>query len=990
MAPKLDAGWNNVQLLRETGLSALLDGSLLDIASADPEIFLKTTLDEAIKRLGSRAKIRVLIDPSVAELPWETMKYSGTSIVLSPRLRIVRQSRHVFQEGAENGDSIRLLIVSGDPGQTHQDELALLEKEVSAVEAALQAGECRQIQTTVQRYCSPTALRRLLAQNRADVFHFVGHAEQGMTGSWLLLDGGRVFAEDLAEWLRDAGTRLAVFGGCSTLEFAGIVADAGITATIGFSGKINDAAAMNFARSLYASFAMREPLEESLLGARLAIQGFNEAWRQPVLFLASGTPASWGLFTASQKDARPARRHNLTYDARPFIGRATERSELSHRLIELGERLVTITGMGGMGKTRLSRQLTGELSESFADGAWFVECDGLESRQEIAAQAAMSLELEDKSEDSLKGWLENRHTLLVFDCFERVVSQADFLESLLLDAPGLSILVTSRIVLGLPREHEYQLPPMTLKGARGQNAESLSLFEEAGRHARRDFRLSTKDFPLARKICQLLEGVPLAIVLAAGRLRHVSLAELGRYIEERPLDILRATKDPSSRHGSLETVVGDSFVLIDEADRRNLVALSAFGGSFTSADAQVVLSAANVFDVVGRLKDNSLIEAFLSGEESRYKLLDSVRDYLTLVSADSSYASIAAEARDRHVDLMLDKGQRAKELTTEGRWQAGMQIIQDDLANFRAAIRRALSTDNHVAVRAFARHLALTFFESGMWGDFEMLATAALASAREQEDHVVTSSMLSLLGALAGRQKNEERCRELWMERAELCERENDIAGLTDTLTDLAWQAYEQADLPTCRRHISKALRLARAAKNYEMVATCLVVSAQIAVDRGELAKARKALERTDRYLALCIDIVPTLYVLQVQILTYGKLEEPDAMLTAARRLVVQSMESHRHVHLGWAFMHLAQMYEARNETDTMVECAQAALKLHLDYASRYLQRAKALVSRLKKEQGESAERRFAETNEMSWRHLANLILAKPAEGEPSHRMLSQ
>src|SRR5262249_32256495 len=180
-------------------------------------------------------------------------------------------------------------------------------------------------------------------------------------------------------------------------------------------------------------------------------------------------------------------------------------------------RLLTVTGIGGIGKTRLAKQAAAEMADEFPQGVWLVEMDALDTRDEILPAICGALRLETgptSPEKALEAALHPKRLLLLLDCFELLKDHADLIEHLLKSAPGLRCLVTSRKVLGLPREFEYPLEPMRTSkspGGRRRLSDSAALFAEAAGHVRPDFAVTSGNRRAVQELCELLEGIPLSI-----------------------------------------------------------------------------------------------------------------------------------------------------------------------------------------------------------------------------------------------------------------------------------------------------------------------------------------------------------------------------------------------------------------------------------------------------------------------------------------------
>lgn len=336
---------------------------------------------------------------------------------------------------------------------------------------------------------------------------------------------------------------------------------------------------------------------------------------------------------------------NLPEETGRLVGRRTELAQVV-RLCERS-RLVTVTGVGGVGKTRLARRAAGELQPSFADGVWWVELSPLSAVSQVLPYAiAETLPLADQSTRSMlevvAEYLADREVLLVLDTCEHLVEECrTAVVTLLAAAPGLRFLVTGRRTLGLPAEEALVLDPLPVPADDGSDAgqeaaDALVLLTERAAEAVPGFTLTTADRAEAGRLCRRLEGLPLALELAAARLRELPLAELNRHLADR-YAILGNTEDEDFDadppwHQALRTAIGWSHQLCTPAERLAWARLSVFAGTFdTEAVRQVcadeLLPAAEIPDLLGALVDKSLLGWVPTGAGERYRMLDTIREH---------------------------------------------------------------------------------------------------------------------------------------------------------------------------------------------------------------------------------------------------------------------------------------------------------------------------------------------------------------------------
>ena len=370
-----------------------------------------------------------------------------------------------------------------------------------------------------------------------------------------------------------------------------------------------------------------------------------------------------------------------------FFGREYERAELVGAISQC--RLVTLTGFGGSGKTRLAVEAA-RGARAF-DSAVFVPLAGCNTVEQAQSQLHVSLRSAlayDVIEQGLQA-LAERRVLLVLDNFEQLVAVggSQWVQSLLARAAGLHLLVTSRRALGVDGERELPLPPLPLppvdagleEGARNPG---LAMFVDRARNVRPDFQVTTRNLEILVLLCRALEGVPLAIELAAARCRAFTLAELLDGLA-RPLTVLERTRRGAprpSRHDSLRSALVWSWQLLDAPQQQFLAALSVFRGGFSVADAQAVCGHLPARDLLESLLADSLLSAGpAAGGAMRFEMLELIRDFLV----DQIEPADALALRQQH---------RAHFLALALALQASGDVVvkPDDLPNVQQAIRSAL------------------------------------------------------------------------------------------------------------------------------------------------------------------------------------------------------------------------------------------------------------------------------------------------------------
>ena len=352
--------------------------------------------------------------------------------------------------------------------------------------------------------------------------------------------------------------------------------------------------------------------------------------------------------------------NNLPASVDVFIGRQVELAEIRAALDD--GRLVTLTGPGGSGKTRLALEAAAAALPAFADGVWFVALATATDETRIVPAIAQTLHIGDRLDESLlevvSEGLRDRHALLVLDnCEHLVEAVGDVCSRLLAACPRLKVLATSREFLGVRGEHAMRTPPLGVPDdpALAGISDAVELFLTRAAAAAPQFDPARADLAVVAQLCRRLDGLPLAIELAAARLRSLSLDQLSARLDDRFRLLTGGTRTDLPRQRTLEAVVAWSYELLNEAERVLFSRLSVFPHHFTLEMAEAVaasgpVDALDIVDLLGRLVEKSLVTTVELGSTMRYRLLETLRQYGQdrLVERDETDAT-----RDRLLDWAM-------------------------------------------------------------------------------------------------------------------------------------------------------------------------------------------------------------------------------------------------------------------------------------------------------------------------------------------------
>jgi non-specific serine/threonine protein kinase len=583
--------------------------------------------------------------------------------------------------------------------------------------------------------------------------------------------------------------------------------------------------------------------------------------------------------------------HNLPAAITPLIGREREIGDLRRLLTDEGVRLLTLTGPGGVGKTRLAIEAASTLGGAFGDGVRFVALAPVVSPGLVASTIARALGVREVGSallvDRVKALLRERNQLLVVDNFEHVVEAAPLIADLLAACPRLAVLVTSRARLRLSGEREFPIAPLPLPAsgdavAAGSATETAAvrLFVERARALNPEFGLTGENAQAVVEICRRLDGLPLAIELAAARLKVLPPPALLARLEKRLPLLTDGGRDLPLRQQTMRAAIAWSYDLLTAEEQALFRRLAVFAGGCTLAAAEAVGADAgdpeiDVFEVMSSLVDQSLIQRVnLPDGDSRYRMLETIREF----GLEQLEASGEAEAtRCRLADWCSALAERSYDEIREPaqrRWLARLEAEHDNmrvvlawalerrqaetaqrlagnLARFwwfrghlsegRSWAERALRLDDRTLPAARTRALGTVGLLAAEQGDFQRAVealTEAIAICRASGDVAQTTLVLWRLGMAVEGQGDHDRATALLEESLGLFGALDEPLWAALTRHSLGTVAYEQGDLGRAAALFDEALQAFRAFDNPWYTGVALASLARIARARGDYAGA--------------------------------------------------------------------------------------------------------------------------------------------------------
>jgi predicted ATPase/class 3 adenylate cyclase len=498
--------------------------------------------------------------------------------------------------------------------------------------------------------------------------------------------------------------------------------------------------------------------------------------------------------------------HNLPIQASELIGREDEQRAIRDHIESGTVRLLTLTGPGGIGKTRLALQAAADQVDRFADGVFFIDLSGARDTETALAAIVRTVGLkaagDARLEDVLKEQLRGQRLLLVLDNFEQVMAAADAVADLLQHCAGLKVLVTSREALRVRGEQLFPVAPLALpEPAAGRLSaasvvgyEAVRLFVDRAQAARPDFALTDANAAAVAEVCTRLDGLPLAIELAAARLKLFSPEDLRDRLRRR-LEVLRGgARDLPARQQTLRGTIEWSYELLDDDERAVFQLLAAFADARVEAVEEVVsrTEAVGEIDVVDRLSslvDKSLVRSIEGPGGHRLSMLETIREYAT--ERLGANAALSDAARRAHAEYFAEFAESKRTALQGPDRDTAITDLSADLGNLQAAWRYWLDAGNLTHLNTLLDALWILHETRGWYHDaialasdlLDVLATTPASAERLEEE--LTLRMSLARGLLAVRGYTEE-VEEVYRAALELAQSAGELPQRLPVLRSLA------------------------------------------------------------------------------------------------------------------------------------------------------------------------------------------------------------
>ena len=544
--------------------------------------------------------------------------------------------------------------------------------------------------------------------------------------------------------------------------------------------------------------------------------------------------------------------HNIPAALSSFVGREREMVEVERALAM--SRLLTLTGVGGSGKTRLALEVAREVARIYPDGAWLVELAPLSDPHLLPQAVAVALGVRERSEGSeqfsmplLIDALRSKELLLVLDNCEHLVDAcANLAETLLNSCPGLRILATSREALVVAGEATWVVPPLSVPELWRATApeesaasESVLLFLDRARSRLPSFGLSTQNASAVTEICRRLDGIPLAIELAAARVATMSVEEIAARLGDALGLLTQGSRTAPPRQRTLRAALEWSHDLLGEPERRLFARLSVFVGGFSLEAVETVtpgegIGEGDILDLLSGLVDKSLVLIEATGEhETRYGMLEPVRQYARKCLDESGEAE---DLLSRHATYFLAEAEAAEPKLTESEQRWWLDRLEREHGNMRAALGWSLERGDELGLRLGAA-LSRVWYTRGYLSEGRRWLEKGLAG-NGTASALVRAKALGKVGWLAEEQGDYEQARTAYEESLAIYRKVGDQKGIADSLGNLGSVASLQGDHVRATTLLEESVALLRRSENERDIARVLTKLGILALSRNNHTRA--------------------------------------------------------------------------------------------------------------------------------------------------------
>jgi predicted ATPase/DNA-binding winged helix-turn-helix (wHTH) protein len=678
----------------------------------------------------------------------------------------------------------------------------------------------------------------------------------------------------------------------------------------------------------------------------------------------------------TQREAEAQRlstsRHNLPHQLTSFIGREQEIVKL--KALVTVNRLVTLTGAGGAGKTRLALELAGQLLDAFPAGVWFVELAALSNAQLVPKAIAQALGVNEHPSKSvievLHDYLASKRGLLVLDNAEHLIpGLAPLVDEIVRRSPDIAVLVTSRERLGIAGELTYRVPSLTVPGPNDTLApaalsafESVRLLLDRARLAHPEFVFTAEKAASVASICHRLDGIPLAIELAAPRLRSMSAQELCQRLDQRLALLTDGSLAAIPRHRTLRSLIDWSYDLLSGVEQAMLRRLSVFAGGWTLAAAEHVCGdhdtvQFHTLELLTSLADKNLLITEEHDGATRYRMLETVRQYALDRLRE---AGDEAQWRHRHFAWVLALAEESFQWLSGPRQGVWIDRMANELDNFRTALQWAIDQKLADALR-MAPNLARWWARRASLSEARQWFTRLLDVVPRDCDARDRARALGAVGNIAISQGDHEEAERLCREADVLFRAGGHALGSAYVQTNIASSLVERGQYAAAQPLLVECIKLAQALGDDHLVAVNLGSLATAAFKLGDAARAASLI---DEALTLARPVGDSFLLCET--LSYkGRIECRNGELQSAKASFLESLAIARQladpVAMIWALEGFAELALAKHAPRQAAAIWGAVAHLGDDAAVLPLSRGESVLSDVRATLG-------ADAFELAWR----------------------
>ena len=537
--------------------------------------------------------------------------------------------------------------------------------------------------------------------------------------------------------------------------------------------------------------------------------------------------------------------NNLPQQNTSFVGRATEIAETCELLER--SRLLTLVGFGGLGKTRLALEVGRELLGAFRDGVWVLDVTPVRDPSLLPSEMAKMLLVRAEPGrphiNTICAHLSVRNALLILDnCEHLLVACAELAHAILLASPHVRILATSREPLNIPGEQRYSLPPFPVPDSTSgtdslSSAPAVKLFIERAQLCRPGFSLSDQNASAIAELVGRLEGIPLAIELAAARMRLFSIQELSRRIADRFRVLTVPSRMKSARQQSLRAVIDWSYDMLNEREQGCLCSVSVFSGGWTLDAAAAVCGAEDVHDLLDALLDKSLITAEEREGSMRYRMLETMREY-----ARERLCQLGREAESLggHLTYFRTLGEEAEPHLRDSEQRVWLRRVELDHDNITAALAWSARNGDAESGLRLASAISWYWYVRGYLDQGRAWIISLLDAVRDVPA-ALRAKALNRAGLLTSARDG----RNPFAEQSLAIFRDlGDQSGIASSLIMLGGAAVVRGEWASARALYEESFAIFRSLGNQPASAVALTNLANLAVREHDWTKARALLEQ--------------------------------------------------------------------------------------------------------------------------------------------------